>query len=498
MASILVVEDERLLGRSIAGCLEDDGHKTNLEGSAEDAVLWLSSHQADLAFVDIRLPHASGLDLLKALRESHPDLIVVMMTANADVRTAVQAMKDGASDFLIKPLDLEAVSIVARKCLQHRRLTQRWKHDQKCKTQEFGLHQVLGESVGIEKAKAMVRRMAQFDLADTDRPPNVLITGETGVGKDLFARAIHYEGSRREGPFVQVNCAGIPDGLVESELFGYVKGAFTDARSNKRGLFEVADTGTLFLDEIGGLPLAMQAKVLTAIETRRIRPLGAPEEISVNIHLVSAMNQDPESMISSGGFREDLYQRLKVMRLHLPPLRERVGDIDMLADRFIATYCQKFGMAVKGMTRRARLALRRYDWPGNVRELSHCIESATLLSGDVIDADVLPGSRVSGQARGDLTAGGATTGGATTGGATTGGAMAGVSHEAIPLDFTQGPISLESVEQRLIRRAMDVAEHNVTRAAELLDVSRDTLRYRLEKYGVEPRRNGGLKRSSPI
>jgi DNA-binding NtrC family response regulator len=385
----------------------------------------------------------------------------------------------GAADFLEKPLDLEAVSVVARTRLQRRRVTQSWRHSQKRRAQAYGLHQIVGSCAGIERAKSLARRVAEVHVSGAKQPPNVLITGETGTGKDLFARALHYEGARRDGPFVHVNCAALPESLIESELFGHVRGAFTDARSNKRGLLEVAEGGTLFLDEVGTLPLSLQAKLLTAIETRRIRPVGGDESIDVDVHFVAAMNQDPEGWIREGRFREDLYQRLKVVTIDLPPLRERGNDIVTLARRFVETYCRKFGMELKPLSARGLAALRAYDWPGNVRELSNAMESATLLSGSEIEAELLPGGRVHARS-----------------------SEMGRSSEmdsnghVIRIDFSEGPVSLEGIEKRLIQSAMSSADQNVSRAARLLSISRDTLRYRLEKHGMDWRGNGAPEKRS--
>jgi two-component system, NtrC family, response regulator AtoC len=468
VAMILVVEDETLLGKTLAASLSDDGHRTHWVSSAEHALEWLADRQADLALVDCRLPGMNGLDLLGVLATSSPDTAVVMMTAYADVPTAVRAMKDGASDFLIKPVDLDVVSLVARKNLKHRRMSQRLRHEQKSRSQAFGLHRVIGRCADIEKAKTLVRRLTDLQVPSGESPPNVLITGETGTGKDVFAQAIHYEGPRRAGLFVHVNAAALPEKLVESELFGHVKGAFTGAGVSKRGLFEVADGGTLFLDEIGALDLSLQAKVLTVIETGCIRPVGAAEETTVNVHLVAAMNQDPVAWMKDGKFREDLYHRLRVIHLALPPLRHRGKDIDLLADSFLDVYCRKFQLPRKTFSRAAREVMRRYDWPGNVRELSHCIESAVLLAGDTIGPEDLP-SRRKEQLGGEV----------------------GDKSSCIPIDFSAGPIPLERVEGELIRLAMTETDQNISRAAQLLDISRDALRYRLDKFGA----NGRLKGS---
>lgn len=467
MATVLIVEDEKLLGKALAASLSDDGHKAQWTASAEEACEWMKNRHVDLALIDCRLPGLQGIDFLERFVEAHPDASAIMMTAQADVQTAIKAMRLGSADFLIKPLDLEAVSLVVKRCLRARRLHQTWKHEQKTRSQEFGLHQVIGDSPDIEKAKTLVRRLGSLSVNNGDAPPNVLITGETGTGKDLFAKAIHYEGSRRDGQFVQVNCAALPDGLVESELFGHVKGSFTDARSCKRGLFEVADGGTLFLDEVSSLPLAMQAKVLTAIGNGRIRPVGGAEEIPVNVHLVAAMNEEPQELIDAGRFREDLYHRLRVIQIDLPPLRQRRDDLLKLAQHFTHVYSRKFGMPDKIIGPSAKKSLRSYDWPGNVRELSHAIESAVLLSDNELDSQFLPQPRSHTRVEEGLDG-----------------------DECIRLDFSKGPIALENVERTLISRAMSETQNNVTRAAELLQLSRDTLRYRLDKFGFDYRRNG--------
>lgn len=461
MATILIVEDEALLGRSLAASLGDDGHRATWVSSGEEALDWLNLHNADLALVDCRLPGMTGPQFLDQLVKASPDTVTIMMTAHADVQTAVRCMKTGAEDFLLKPLDLNAISVVAKKSLENRRMARRISHERKARSQRFGLHQIIGQCPGIERAKAIVRRLSTLRVADGERPPNVLISGPTGTGKDLIAQAIHYEGELRDGPFIHVNAAALPEKLVESELFGFVKGAFTGAGASKRGLFEVADGGTLFLDEIGALDLTLQAKVLTAIETGRIRPLGAAEETSINVRLVAAMNQDPKQWVEEGKFRADLYHRLCVVHITMPALRERGRDIDVLADHFLRAYCRKFQLPDKKFTPEARQALRQFDWPGNVRELSHCVESAVLMSGEFIEEDLFPRRRSKPLRSAEGSEG-----------------------DAISVDFSRGPISLEQVERELITRALAASKHNVSLAAQMLSISRDTLRYRLEKYGM--------------
>lgn len=469
MASILIVEDERLLGKTLQASLKDDGHDVHWVVSAEEALARLEKHQADLALVDVGLPGIDGLELLRSLNKSHPDTAVLMMTAHGDVATAVAAMKLGAADFLLKPVDLEAVSLIANRNLREGRRAQSWRHEQKRRAQEFGLHNIIGEAPGVERAREMVRRLARIEPRGSAMPPHVLITGETGTGKDLLAKALHYEGARQEGPFVHINCAALPAALVESELFGHAKGAFTQAHASKRGLFEVAHQGTLFLDEINSLDLALQAKILVAIEAGRIRPVGSVDERTVNVQLVAAMNEDPERLVEQNRLREDLYHRLRVVHLHLPPLRERGADLLTLAEHFVGAHCRRFGLKPRSLSVEAKKAVRRYHWPGNVRELCHRLESAVLLSEEIIEAEMIPAPRAA-----DPLAGG-------------------TNGDVIHINFASGPMPLEQVEKVLISRALSTAEFNITRAAELLDLSRDALRYRAEKFDLLPRKTEGAR-----
>lgn len=474
MADILIVEDETSLGRTLKMSLSDDGHQVHWVTSAEAAAEWLPSRHCDLALVDLRLPKRDGMDLLRKISADHPDTTVVIMTAHGDIRTAINAMKLGAADFLLKPLDLDAVSIVAQRNIQRDRINRNWKRAAAQSIVEHGLDQIIGDCPQMKNVKAIIQRLSKIAMSSDRVAPNVLITGETGTGKDLLARAIHVEGPRRDAAFVQVNCAALPESLAESELFGHVKGAFTDARDDKRGLFQLADGGTLFLDEVCSLPMTIQAKLLTAIEQCRIRPVGAAQEKHVDVHLVAAMNRDPQKLIENGTLRADLYHRLRVLEVQLPPLRSRGSDLDALTDHFVQRHSESMGGPVRKLSVTARRAIRSYHWPGNVRELSHAIETAVLLSERTITEKEIarPGDNTALESASTASGSILDTNG----------------HASISFDFSKGPISLESVERQLFEQAMVAAQYNIARAADMLAVSRDTMRYRLDKYGLHPRK----------
>jgi len=474
VSDILIVEDEPALGKTLKMSLTDDGHQVHWAPSAEAASTWLPGRHCDLALVDLRLPKRDGLDLLREITSDYPDTTTVMMTAHGDVRTAVQAMKLGAADFLLKPVDLEAVSIVASRNIRQGRINRNWKRALAQNVIEHGLDQIIGDCAKIKAAKTVVQRLSKIAATSSRVAPNILITGETGTGKDLFARAIHVEGPRRDGAFVHVNCAALPESLAESELFGHVKGAFTDARSDKRGLFSLADGGTLFLDEVCSLPLTIQAKLLTAIERACIRAVGGSEEKSVDVHLVAAMNREPQSLIEQGSLRADLYHRLRVLEINLPPLRDRGRDLDRLAEHFIRRHSAELGVATRKLTASAKTAIRSYRWPGNIRELSHCLETAVLLSDGDIDETLIARP----QCR--------TTTETTSKQAKVIGGDNGNGNPILAIDFSNGPLALESIEREILQQAMVASRHNIAKAADMLVVSRDTMRYRLDKYGLHP------------
>ena len=460
---VLVVEDEKILGDSIAVYLEHSGASVTVARSGEDGIQIAAEHTPDVAIVDIRLPGMDGLEVLRRVRDASPGTEVVIMTGHATITSAVEAMKRGAFDYLSKPVDLEGLRLVVEKALGHQRL-QRQVAYLRARDDE-NRSAIVGESLPIQALREQVTRVARLESPDAGGP-TVLIRGETGVGKELVARAIHAESPRGSGPFVEVNCAAIPATLLEAELFGYERGAYTDARAAKPGLFEAADGGTLFLDEIGHMDPALQVKLLKAIEEKSVRRVGGLRARTVNVRIVAATNRDLEGAIAAGAFRADLYYRLNVLVIEVPPLRARDGDIVILARHFLERCARRYGLPVRALTSDAETRLLRYAWPGNVRELAHVMERAALLkTGPTVTVDDLgfPADAPAAVQSVSVTAAG-----------------------GIQVDFSAGGIVLDDVERRLLWEALRAVEWNRTRAAQLLGISRDTLRYRIEKHGLRP------------
>ncbi|HRX86649.1 MAG TPA: sigma-54 dependent transcriptional regulator [Phycisphaerae bacterium] len=465
MARILIIEDEAMLARNMRESLALTGHDVSCAGSGEAGLDEAERHAPDVVLLDLRLPGIDGLDVVRELQRRGSSASVVVMTAYGNVDSAVEAIRCGVSDYLTKPLDLRELDLVIDRVLQHRRLAANLEYFRSREQQSASLDSLIGESPPMQAVKQFIRRIVATPALSSEMAPPMLLTGETGTGKDLVARAVHYAGPRRDAPFVHLNCTALPEHLVEAELFGHVKGAFTDARGDKRGLFEVADGGTIFLDEIGHMPAALQAKLLGVIEHRRIRPVGGTVERKIDIHIIAATNRNLVEAIESGAFRDDLYHRLRVLTIHLPALSARGGDIDLLAEHFVRLYAGRFGLSVAGLAPAALARLHAHDWPGNVRELSHTLESAVLITdGPQIQPEHLNLEPPAGETRMSIELTG---------------------DQVIELDFAGGNARLEDVEYRIIRAALDYAKHNVSRAARLLGISRDAVRYRLEKYEKE-------------
>jgi two-component system, NtrC family, response regulator AtoC len=460
---VLVVEDETILGDSISLYLERHGLATALARSGEEAIKLAEESSPDVAVMDVRLPGINGLEVLRRMRELSPGTEVVMMTAHASVASAVEAMKLGAFDYLTKPLDLDELRVVVEKALSHQRMRRELSYLKAREETGGHLAEIVGESPPIRTLKQRVERIASLESSDGSSAPTVLILGETGAGKEMVARAIHYGSARAKGPFVEINCAAIPASLLEAELFGYEKGAYTDARTAKPGLFEAADGGTLFLDEIGHMDVAIQVKLLKAIEEKAVRRVGGLRMKSFNARIIAATNRDMDAAIAEGAFRSDLYYRIKALTLEVPPLRERGTDIILLARHFLERFTRQYGLPPRTLSPEAEALLQAYAWPGNVRELAHVMERAVLLhASPTVQPDHLGLSGSREKASVAVGAGG-----------------------GVHVDFAVGGIVLDEVERQLITGALQAVGWNRTKAAQLLGISKETLRYRMEKYQLQ-------------
>ena len=470
-STVLIVDDEQTLARSAKAFLADHGYDAEVATSGEKAMELLENLQPDVVFADVRLPGMSGLDLLKRIREFDPVIPVIMLTAYGSIEGAVEAVKLGAFDYVKKPVDLEELKLLADRARENRLLRQELSYYRRRATRDVGFPAMLGESPVIRAVLERARQIAALDEA-----PPVLLTGETGTGKGLLARAIHASGPRAMKPFIEVNCTALPATLMEAELFGYERGAFTDAKESKPGLVEAAEGGFLFLDEIGDVDLSVQGKLLRAIEERAVRRVGSVRERKIDFRIVAATNRDLEREARQEQFRKDLYFRLAVIVLDVPPLRERGSDVLLLTEHFLRSFNAKYGKVVREMSAAARDLLLSYPWPGNVRELSHVIERAVLWSrGPTLDIEHLAVTSPTG-------VGSADHGASRASGSPDGEPGAAPAAAALP----PPGVDLAQWEKSVIERALREAGGNQTKAAQRLGISRDTLRYRLKKFGLQP------------
>jgi len=453
---VLILDDERLVRWSLAERLRVDGFDPVPASTVSEAVD-LAAKGVDAAILDFKLPDGDGLSVLKRLRHLDPDLPVIMLTAHTDLEIVVEAVKAGASDYLAKPFDVKDVSLRLQRAIDatgaHREL-RRLKEDL---ARPFTFESLIGASEPMQRIRDLARKVARSPAS------TVLMTGESGTGKDLLAKVIHYASSRASRPFMNITCSAMPETLLESELFGYERGAFTDARQQKRGLFEQADRGTLFLDEIGETVPTLQAKLLRFLEEKAFRRLGGVSDIKVDVRVIAATNQDLEKQVLEGKFREDLYYRLNVLRIVLPPLRERGRDVVLLAQHFAREFGKEFRRPAQQLSRAAEDALLAYTWPGNVRELRNVIERAVLLSeGGTLEPDDLDSLRPLRAPTAPITR------------------QAAAGAIALPAEG----LRLDDVEKQLIVLALERTSGNQTRAAALLGLHRDQIRYRMEKFGL--------------
>lgn len=445
---ILIIDDDRALCELLEEDLTRRGHTTWSALRVDQARELLHQQEIDVVLSDLNMPGTSGIDFCAELHDNRPDLPVVIMTAFGSLETAISALRAGAYDFVTKPVDLDLLSITLGRALQHRHLQEKVRllKDQVRRQQPDD--ELLGESAGLLKIKQQISRIADLDSS-------VMISGESGTGKELVARALHRQSKRSEGPFVAINCAALPENLLESELFGHVRGAFTDARENRKGLFLEASGGTLFLDEIAEMPLSLQPKLLRVLEDHKVRPLGGSQEIDCDVRILAASHRDLNEAVSNKTFRSDLFYRLNVIQLDLPPLRDRGNDILLLALEFTRQLSQRFGKSVTGLAQPAAACLLAYHWPGNVRELHNVIERALALScHDLLTVEDFPEQ---------------------------------VRHPAgeapLPASLVDpgSILPLEEMERRYIHQALKQLNGNRTLAAKLLGVDRKTLYRKLKE-----------------
>jgi DNA-binding NtrC family response regulator len=459
MPTILIVEDERKMSRLLELNLSEEGYTIQTALEAEAGLKLLRQEKVDLVVTDLKLPGMDGLEFLQAVKRTNAAIPVIVMTAFGTVETAVEAMKAGASDYVLKPFSMEEMKLIIRKELDVGRLREENRSLREALGQRYQFRNIVARGAKMQEVLATVERVAPSNST-------VLLGGESGVGKDLIARAIHQHSRRAAGPFIKINCTAIPENLLESELFGYEKGAFTGAVSSKPGKFELADKGTIFLDEIGDVPTAIQVKLLRVLQEREFERLGGTKTLKVDVRVVAATNQDLRAALEQGTFREDLYYRLNVVPINIPPLREHKEDIPYLVDHFIARFAREAGTTLAEITPAAMKLLIGFHWPGNVRELENIIERAVALStGTVIDvADI----------RLDFSPG-------KPGGAYVASPRASAG-DAAP--FPPEGVTLEQFEDEIIKEALHRANGNKSQAARLLGLSRNALRYRLSKMGV--------------
>ncbi|MHB9027806.1 MAG: sigma-54-dependent transcriptional regulator [Candidatus Latescibacterota bacterium] len=454
-AKILIVDDERKIRSILSRILTDEGYSVKTAENGEEAVGAGSGFRPDLVLMDQNMPGMSGIQAMERIREVNTEVKIIILTAYGSIPLAVEAVKKGAYDYITKPFDNDELLIVIRRALEHSRLTEEVSRLRQEIRGAYDFGNIIGSSAPMNRVFEQVKRVCETSAT-------VLVQGESGTGKELVARAIHYNSPRREKPLVAVNCGAIPENLIESEFFGYEKGAFTDAKERKAGKFEQADGGTLFLDEIGEFPLESQVKLLRALEDRAITRIGGRETIPVDVRIIAATNKNLPGEVERKAFRLDLLYRLNVFAITLPPLRERREDIPLLAEHFIAKFNRQLGLSVGNITHAAMEAIGIYSWPGNVRDLENAIQSAMILARNgIIDIDDLP-LRVRGYA-------------------------SGLSEENIGNEELGEFVSRvsEQTEKDLILRALEKYGHNRGLTAEALGISRKTLFNKIRKYSIE-------------
>jgi DNA-binding NtrC family response regulator len=448
MATILVVDDEQLIRWSLSERLTAEGYDVVEAGLARDALAKFGP-SIDLVLLDFRLPDSDGLTVLKKMKAADPDVPVILLTAFSSVETAVEAMKQGAYHYANKPFNLDELALVVQKALETTALRREVKSLRASRSEPFSVSRIVGDTPTMQKLKALLQRIAASPAS------TVLLMGESGTGKDLAAKVIHHNSDRASRPFMNITCSALPEALLESELFGHERGAFTDARQQKTGLLESADGGTVFLDEIGEMVPALQAKLLRFLEEKAFKRVGGSGDIRVDVRVIAATNRDLEDAVAQGKFREDLFYRLNVMQVQLPPLREHASDIPLLLNFYIDQFNREFRKQVRGASPEALELLRGYRWPGNIRELRNAVERAMLLADGIwLQPEHFPMALARRGGDGQF-------------------------------DLPDEGVNLEQVERQLVTQALQRTGWNHTKAAALLGLNRDQIRYRVEKFGLE-------------
>lgn len=453
---VLIVDDDRFVRMALSEALKSWEYDVVEAENVKTARQIFSAEEPAVVLLDIDLPDGSGLEVLTAIKEASPETIVVMITGNVDVENTVAALRGGAHDFIGKPVRLDELRVTLRNASETQTLRREVKRSRDAMKRGFSFSEIIGESESMKKAIDLASRVAESDVG------SILLNGETGTGKDLFARAIHFASERANAPYLAINCAALPANLIESEIFGYEKGAFTDAKQKKEGLFEQANGGTIFLDEIGEMEVSLQAKLLRVLEENTFRRVGGLKDIKLDVRIIAASNRNLKQESEAGNFRLDLYFRLSVIQVDIPPLRNRGNDVILLADHYIERANQKRrGKPLRALSKEVERIFMKYAWTGNVRELRNVIERASILEdGEMVTAIHLPADML-GVGAGDSGCNSATI--------------------ALP----PAGISLESVEFELAKQAIERTNGNLTQAAKLLDISRDQMRYKLRKAGYD-------------
>ncbi|HYT67781.1 MAG TPA: sigma-54 dependent transcriptional regulator [Vicinamibacterales bacterium] len=447
-ATILVVDDESLIRWTLSERLSQDGHVV-VEAETAKAAIARFGPDIDLVLLDYKLPDSDGLQVLRTLKAHDPDVPVILLTAFSSIETAVEAMKQGAYHYANKPFNLDELALVVQKALETTQLRREVKALRASRSEPYAINRIVGDSAPMTSLKALLQKVASSPAS------TVLLRGESGTGKDLAAKTIHYNSERAPKPFMNITCSALPDALLESELFGHERGAFTDARQQKIGLLESADGGTVFLDEIGEMVPALQSKLLRFLEEKAFKRVGGSGDVRVDVRVIAATNRDLEEAVKSGHFREDLYYRLNVMQIMLPPLREHPSDIPLLINYYIDIFNREFRKNIRGVTPESLELLKAYRWPGNIRELRNAVERAMLLAeGEYLTPDLLP-----------VTAARAST--------------------AQTMELPRDGVNLDTLERELVVQALRRTAGNQTKAAALLGLNRDQIRYRIEKFGLD-------------